>query len=85
MTVQLVFTLLEIATLVLVLAIYLAVIGGQLRSISATLAKVAFGVRAVEQMCSVIGPATDRLNGNLQEVANGLSQAANEAERLASR
>lgn len=85
MTVQLILTLVEIAALVLVLAIYLTVIGNQLNSISATLAKVTFGVRAVEQMCSVIGPAVDRINGNLQDVASGLSEAAAYGERLAPR
>lgn len=85
MTIQLVLSLVEIATLVLVLAIYLTVIGHQLSSISATLAKITFGVRAVEQMCSVIGPAVDRINGNLQDVAGGLSEAAAYGERLAPR
>jgi hypothetical protein len=80
---QLILTLLEIAALVLVLATYLAVIGNQLRRISATLAKITYGVRAVETMCSVIGPAVDRINGNLQDVAAGLQDAAVEAERLA--
>lgn len=85
MTVQLILSLLEIATLVIVLAIYLTVIGNQLNSISATLAKITFGVRAVEQMCSVIGPAVDRINGNLSDVAAGLSEAAAYGERLAPR
>ncbi len=80
---QLILTLIEIAALVLVLAIYLTVIGNQLRVISATLAKVTYGVRAVETMCAVIGPAVDRINGNLQDVAAGLQEAAVEAERLA--
>ena len=79
----LILSLLEIAALVAVLATYLAVIGGQLSSISRTLAKVTFGVRAVETMCAVIGPATDRINGNLQEVANALQDCASQAERLA--
>ncbi len=80
---QLILTLIEIAALVLVLATYLTVIGNQLKTISATLAKITYGVRAVETMCAVIGPAVDRINGNLQEIAVGLQDAANEAERLA--
>jgi hypothetical protein len=80
---QLILTLVEIAALVLVLATYLSVIGNQLRTISATLAKITYGVRAVETMCSVIGPAVDRINGNLQDIASGLQDAAVEAERLA--
>jgi hypothetical protein len=80
---QLLLSLLEIAALVLVLAIYLTVIGNQLKRISATLAKITYGVRAVETMCSVIGPAVDRINGNLQDVCQNLQEAAVEAEKLA--
>ncbi|MGH9226680.1 MAG: hypothetical protein ACRD2W_23485 [Acidimicrobiales bacterium] len=80
---QLLLTLLEIAALVGVLAIYLTVIGNQLRKISATLAKITFGVRAVETMCAVIGPAVDRINGNLDDICQNLQAAAVEAEKLA--
>ena len=83
MTSQLVFSIIEIAMLVGVLAIYLVVIGNQLKSISNTLAKITFGVRAVETMCAVIGPAVDRINGNLQDIVQGLDAAAVEAEKLA--
>ena len=76
-------SLLEIAALVIVLAIYLTVIGHQLSSISRTLAKITFGVRAVETMCAVIGPATDRINGNLVDIAGALQECASQAERLA--
>ncbi len=82
MTIQLVLTIVEIAALVGVLAVYLTVIGNQLRSICASLARITFGVRAVETMCAVIGPAVDRINGNLQDVASSLQAAAGEAERL---
>ncbi len=79
----LILTILEIAALVGVLATYLTVIGNQLRRISALLAKITFGVRAVETMCAVIGPAVDRINGNLQTVVTDLQDAAVEAEKLA--
>ena len=82
MTIQLVLSIIEIAMLVGVLATYLTVIGNQLRSISNTLAKITYGVRAVETMCAVIGPAVDRINGNLQDVAENLQAAAVEAEKL---
>ncbi|HVL26549.1 MAG TPA: hypothetical protein VM390_00260 [Acidimicrobiales bacterium] len=82
MTIQLVLSIIEIAALVIVLAIYLTVIGNQLKSICASLARITFGVRAVETMCAVIGPATDRINGNLQDIAQNLQVAAQEAERL---
>ncbi|MDQ1422376.1 MAG: hypothetical protein QOJ52_4338, partial [Acidimicrobiaceae bacterium] len=52
-------------------------------SISATLGKVTFGVRAVETQCAVIGPAADRINANLTSAAQNLEQAAIGAERLA--
>ena len=80
---QLILTLLEIAALVGVLAIYLTVIGNQLRSICASLARITFGVRAVETMCAVIGPAVDRINGNLDDICINLQNAAVEAEKLA--
>ncbi len=83
MTWRLILTILEIAGLVIVLAIYLTTISRLLNSISANLARVTFGVRAVETQCAVIGPAVDRINGNLAEVANDLNQAAIAAERLA--
>lgn len=54
-----------------------------LNQIGATLAKVSFGVRAVETQCAVIGPAADRINTNLAEAAAGLGQAAELAGRLA--
>lgn len=79
---QLILSLIEIAALVAVLAVYLTVIGNQLKRISATLAKITYGVRAVETMCSVIGPAVDRINGNLQDVCMNLQEAAVEAEKL---
>ena len=83
MTLSLILTVLEIAGLVVVLAIYLTTISRLLNSISSNLARITFGVRAVETQCAVIGPAVDRINGNLAETANALNQAAIAAERLA--
>ena len=83
MTWRLALTILEIAGLVIVLAIYLATIARLLNSISANLARVTFGVRAVETQCAVIGPAADRINGNLADTASALTDAAASAERLA--
>ncbi len=83
MTWRLVLTVVEIAGLVVVLAIYLTTISRLLNSISANLARITFGVRAVETQCAVIGPAVDRINGNLAETARGLNEAAASAERLA--
>ena len=83
MTWRLILTILEIAGLVVVLAIYLTTISRLLNSISSNLARITFGVRAVETQCAVIGPAVDGINGNLAETANALNQAAIAAERLA--
>ena len=75
-------TVFEIALVVLTLAYFLNRVARQLNHISATLAKVTFGVRAVETQCAVIGPAADRINTNLGEAAGGLEKAAVLAERL---
>jgi hypothetical protein len=83
MTWRLVLTILEIAGLVAILASYLSVVARLLNSISSNLARITFGVRAVETQCAVIGPAVDRINGNLADTANGLTEAASAAERLA--
>lgn len=83
MTLRVVLTIGEIATLVGVLAFFLNVVAKQLNRISATLAKITFGVRAVEIQCLVIGPAVERINGNLVDTAAGLTDAAAHAERLA--
>lgn len=76
-------SVLEIALLVGTLAIYLNIVAKQLNRISANLARVTFGVRAVETQCAVIGPAVDRINGNLVDVNNDLTRAAAAAETLA--
>lgn len=83
MTLRVILTVGEIATLVGVLAFFLNVVARQLNRISATLAKITFGVRAVETQCAVIGPAVERINGNLVDTAAGLTTAAAHAERLA--
>ena len=77
------FTVFEIALVVVTLAFFLNRVSNQLVHITKTLAKVTFGVRAVETQCAVIGPAADRINANLKEAAGGLERAATLAERLA--
>ena len=76
-------TVFEIALVIVTLAYYLNKVSKQLVAISKVLAKVTFGVRAVETQCAVIGPAADRINNNLSEAAAGLEKAAVLAERLA--
>jgi hypothetical protein len=81
--IQPVLTVLEIVLLVLVLAFFLNRVANQLNHICSNLARVTFGVRAVETQCAVIGPAADRINANLASTAAGLEQAGAQAERLA--
>ena len=83
MTLRVFLTVFEIVLLIGTLAFFLNVVARQLNSISATLAKITFGVRAVETQCLVIGPAADRINANLAEIARGLDEAASRAGRLA--
>ncbi len=83
MTLRVFLTVFEIVLLIATLAYFLNVVARQLNSISATLAKITFGVRAVETQCLVIGPAADRINANLAEIARGLDEAASRAGRLA--
>ncbi|MDP9071637.1 MAG: hypothetical protein M3N68_10250 [Actinomycetota bacterium] len=83
MTLRIFLTVFEIVLLVGTLAFFLNVVARQLNSISATLAKITFGVRAVETQCLVIGPAADRINANLAQIASGLDEAASRAGRLA--
>jgi len=83
MTLRIFLTVFEIATLVGVLAFFLNVVAKQLNRISANLARISWGVRAVETMCGVIGPAVDRINGNLVDVNNDLTRAGAAAETLA--
>jgi len=83
MTLRVFLTVLEILVFVGVLGFFLNRITLQLVSVNKTLAKITFGVRAVETQCHVIGPATDRINANLASAAAGLEDAAGRAERLA--
>ncbi len=64
--IQPVLTVLEIVLLVVVLAFFLNRVAAQLNHICSNLARVTFGVRAVETQCGVIGPAADRINANLR-------------------
>jgi len=82
MTLRIFLTVLEIVGFVVVLGFFLNRITLQLVSVNKTLAKITFGVRAVETQCHVIGPAADRINSNLASVAAGLEDAAARADRL---
>jgi hypothetical protein len=74
-----VLSVVEIVTLVLLLAIYLLWVGRQLRSISATLAEVAWGARAVERQLRAVRSNIGQINAALAdmvEVAPGLVRMA---------
>lgn len=76
-------TVIEVILLVAVLAAYLRVVTRQLRSISSTLAKVAFGVRAVEEQVT-IGSEIRQLNQLVGELADReLPNLARKAEQAA--
>lgn len=76
-------SIIDILLLVIVLLFFLQWVARLLSSISNTLGKVTFGVRAVETQCAVIGPAVDVVNANLTATAGNLESAAASAERLA--
>lgn len=83
MALRVVMSVVDVLLLVIVLAYFLNRVARLLNSISGTLGKVTFGVRAVESQCAVIGPAADQINANLTVAAGNLERAAVAAERLA--
>ena len=83
MTLRVVLSVAEILLVVGVLAYFLNRVARQLNSISATLAKITFGVRAVETQCAVIGPAADKINTNLAQTVANLQEATAGAKRRA--
>ncbi len=76
-------TVIEIALVVGVLAVYLILIGRKLRVVSNVLGKVAFGVRAVESQTAPIGPSVLRINQRLGEINDALGPLAEKAEAAA--
>ncbi|MDQ3450839.1 MAG: hypothetical protein M3455_08005 [Actinomycetota bacterium] len=76
-------TVIEVVLVVAVLAYYLARIGASLRRTSALLAKVTFGVRAIELQCEVIGPSVLTVNDQLQGIAGALGDLAGLADAAA--
>ena len=65
-------TIIEIVLVVAVVVYYLARVAASLRRTSVLLGKVAFGVRAIETQCEVIGPSVLRVNEQLTTVAGAL-------------
>jgi uncharacterized protein YoxC len=83
MTLRVVLSVGEILLVVAILAYFLNKVSLLLNRISSTLAKVTFGVRAVETQCNVIGPAADRLNASLRATVGNLQEATAAAKRRA--
>lgn len=81
-TLLIVLTVVEIVIVVAVLAGYLIAIARSLRRISESLAKVTFGVRAIETQTSSIGPSVTRANAQLEVIAGALEGLGTKAERL---
>lgn len=82
-TALVILTVVEVAIVVGVLAIYLILIDRHLRVISAYLGKLAFGVRAVETQTSPIGPSVLFINATLREIDAALGPIADKAKRAA--
>jgi len=78
-------TVLEIVLVVVVLVYYLARIAASLRRTSTLLGKVAFGVRAIETQCQVIGPSVLTVNDQLAGVAGALADLTDLADAAAAR
>jgi uncharacterized protein YoxC len=72
---------LEIFIFVAVLALYLIKIARSLRATTDALAKVTFGVRAIESQCRPIGPSVTTINAQLDQIAAELNELANLAEQ----
>lgn len=79
-----VLTVVEVVLLVAVLAAYLIALTVRLDSVAKSMAKVAWGVRAVESEVGSIGPSVSRINGVLTELTEDvLPGVAAKADRLA--
>lgn len=78
-----VLTIAEIVVVVAVLVYYLIRIAASLRRTSPLLGKVAFGVRAIETQCAVIGPAVLTVNDQLDTIAGALGDLTDLADAAA--
>ena len=76
-------TIAEIFLVVGALAVYLVLIASSLRGTSALLAKVTFGIRAIETQCDPIGPSVVRINEQLAVISGALDGVADLAEAKA--
>ncbi|MDQ3714964.1 MAG: hypothetical protein M3381_02830, partial [Actinomycetota bacterium] len=78
-----VLTLLLIVIVVAVLVFYLVAIARSLPRTAALLAKVSFGVRAIETQCAPIGPSVLTVNSQLAGIAAALGTVTGLADSAA--
>ncbi len=83
MTLLATLTVLEIVLVAIVLVYYLIRVAASLRRTSVLLGKVAFGVRAIETQCNVIGPSVLKVNDQLLGVADALADLTELADAAA--
>lgn len=81
-TLLVILTIVEILIVVGVLAVYLSAISRSLQRTAQSLAKVTFGVRAIETQTSSIGPAVLKINDQLATIEGALSELGDKAESL---
>ncbi len=82
-TLLIVLSVVEVVLVIGVLAYYLIQISNSLNETSRVLAKITFGVRAVETQCSTIGPNVVRINEQLTTIAGAVGGVADKAEAIA--
>lgn len=78
-----VLTVVEIVALIVVLAFFLIVITRLLRSISNTLAEVAWGARAVERQLRAVRSNINQINAGLTDIATVAPGLVDMAEQYA--
>lgn len=76
-------SVIEVLLVIGALAYYLIQISKSLHETSRHLAKITFGVRAVETQCSTIGPNVVRINEQLTAIAGAVAGVADKAEAIA--
>lgn len=82
-TLMIILSVVEIVALVVVLAIYLLIVAGQLRSIVTTLQEVTWGARAVERQLRAVRPNVSNVNWALEEIVATVPGATDKLDRLA--
>lgn len=78
-----VLTVAEIVLVIGVLAFYLNRISGSLHETARHLAKVTYGVRAVETQASSIGPSVTKINEQLTTITSAMVGVVDRAEAIA--